>query len=235
MADSRPRGELIVNARALRIQAGAGVLLEDVSFSVAPREILVLTGETGAGKTSLLDALSGMSPHALRGDLEILGEDALFPESLLHMRGRNLGVLQQDIRGWYTPYRRIGSQILEGWTVNPVTGRALVGSLLDRFALPIERIWSRFPNQLSDGMLRRVALAGLLAREPELVIADEPTAGLDGPTRWRTWELLLESGAAVVAATHDIEQIKAMADSGWRVRVALIAGGTLLIDEPSED
>jgi len=233
-ADS-PRTGKVLRARALAVRASSKLLLRDVTIDLDAGEVLVLVGETGAGKTSLLDALSGMSPHALDGGLEVLGEDGLRANPLHGLRGQRLGVLQQDVRGWYTPYRRVGSQIIEGWGVDPDQGRTRVGALLERFALPIERVWSRYPNQLSDGMLRRVALAGLLAREPALVIADEPTAGLDGPTRWRAWELLLESGAAVVAATHDLEQIATLTAQGRTLRTARIAKGTLLAQGASED
>ncbi len=230
-AEPTPRAP-ILEARGLGILAGTTVLLEDISFALAPGAVLVLVGETGAGKSSLLDALSGMSPHVLRGELAVLGEDGRRRGSLAPHRGRRLGVLQQDVRGWYTPYRRVGTQILEGWGLDPVAGRDRVARLLERFALPVDRIWSRYPNQLSDGMLRRAALAGLLAREPALVIADEPTAGLDGPTRWRAWELLLESGAAVVAATHDLEQIATLSAQGRILRTARISGRTLRPDAP---
>lgn len=228
-------GAAVLRARGLDVQARGARLLGDISLAVAPGEILVLVGETGAGKTTLLDALSGMSPHALTGALEVLGEDGLRPGSLAQHRGRRLGVLQQDVRGWYTPYRRVGSQIIEGWDLDPVAGRARVAALLERFALPVDRVWRRYPNQLSDGMLRRAALAGLLAREPALVIADEPTAGLDGPTRWRAWELLLESGAAVVAATHDLEQIATLTAQGQVLRTARIVDRTLRPDGPTEE
>ncbi len=235
MVPERRYTRAVLQACALRVEAGSSVLLQDVEITVEKGEVVVLIGETGSGKTTLLDALSGMSPHKVHGTLEILGEDGLRPAALRRLRGSSLGVLQQDIRGWYTPYRRLGAQILEGWAVDAATGRARVGALLERFALPLERVWSRFPNQLSDGMLRRAALAGLLARDPALVIADEPTAGLDGPTRWRAWELLLESGAAVIAATHDLEQIAALAAQGRSLRTSRIADGTLHDDSTSPE
>ncbi|MFH1530885.1 MAG: ATP-binding cassette domain-containing protein [Pseudomonadota bacterium] len=230
MAPERRDDGPLLRARALRVEAQGSVLLRDAEIAVDPREVLILVGETGSGKTSLLDALSGMSSHDVTGVLTVLGEDGLCPGTMRRLRGGRLGVLQQDIRGWYTPYRRVGPQILEGWAVDPTTGRAQVGAVLDRLALPLERVWSRFPNQLSDGMLRRAALAGLLARGPALVIADEPTAGLDGPTRWRAWELLLESGAAVVAATHDRAQLAALTAQGRTLRIKTIVKGTLCGD-----
>jgi len=227
MATERKQRSPALRACGLEVAAGAETLLAEVVIDVAPGEVLVITGETGSGKTTLLDALSGMSPHRVTGTLEILGADGLLRSATAPLRGRALGVLQQDIRGWYTPYRRVGGQLMEGWAVDANTGRAGVGALLERFALPLERIWKRFPNQLSDGMLRRAALAGLLARRPALVIADEPTAGLDGPARWRAWELLLESGAAVVAATHDVEQVATLAAQTRTLRTARVEGKTL--------
>lgn len=200
-----------LRVRDLGVDAEDATLLRGVDLEVLPGEVLVVTGETGAGKTTLLDALSGMSPHRVTGTLEILGEDGLLSGTTARLRGGVLGVLRQDIRGWYTPYRRIGGQVLEGWRgVDRAEGRSRVEALLERFALPMGRVCNRYPNQLSDGMLRRIALAGLLARRPALVITDEPTAGLDGPTRWRAWELLRSSGAAVVAATHDLEMVAAL-------------------------
>ena len=215
-----------LRVRGLGVDAEHATLLRGVDLEVRPGEVLVVTGETGAGKTTLLDALSGMSPHRVTGALEILGEDGLYSETTARLRGGVLGVLRQDIRGWYTPYRRIGGQVVEGWSgVDSAEARARFGALLERFALPVDKVWSRYPNELSDGMLRRVALAGLLARRPALVVADEPTAGLDGPTRWRAWELLRASGAAVVAATHDLEMVAAL--PGQVLRTVRISDGRL--------
>ena len=195
-----------------------------MDLELRPGEILVVTGETGAGKTTLLDALSGMSPHRITGALEILGENGLHRGTTARLRGGVLGVLRQDIRGWYTPYRRIGGQVLEGWSLDRTEGQARIEALLKQFALPMDKVWSRYPNQLIDGMLRRIALAGLLARRPALVIADEPTAGLEGPTRWRAWELLRSNGAAVIAATHDLEMVAVLQAM---LRTVRISGGRL--------
>ena len=233
MAPEHSAAQPVLRARRLGVEAGPDVLLRDVELTVAPGEIVVIIGATGSGKTTLLDALSGMSPHRIHGGLEVLGEDGLQPATLRRLRSRDLGVLQQDIRGWYTPYRCVEAQILEGWTGDQAAGRARVEALLGRFALPIERIRSRFPNQLSDGMLRRAALCGLLARSPSLVIADEPTAGLDGPTRWRAWELLLDCGAAVVTATHDVDLVAALVAQGRRLHTVQVSEGTL--EDAGED
>ncbi|MBM4370345.1 MAG: ATP-binding cassette domain-containing protein, partial [Deltaproteobacteria bacterium] len=178
-----------IHVRGLTVSAGSTLLLKGVDLELGPGEVLAVSGRTGAGKTTLLDALAGLSTHRLEGTMELLGEHAPAPRILEVLRRGPLGVLRQDIRGWYTPFRRIGAQVLEGWAIPREEGRHRVGALLERLALHPDRVWRQHPHALSDGMLRRVALAALLARGPRLILVDEPTAGLDGPAAWRAWEL----------------------------------------------
>ena len=198
--------EPILRLRDLAIHAGSRTLLQGVALDLAAGDVLLVLGATGAGKSTLLDAVSGMSRHRVEGTVQLGGADLLrmTPARVATERRTRLGVLPQDLRAAFTPYRRIGSQLLEslGPARDAVRGR--LEALLPRMALAPWPLLGRFPCQVSDGMLRRAALAGVLARGPALIVADEPTAGLDGPGRWRAWELLIESGASVLAATHDV-------------------------------
>ncbi|MGH8430903.1 MAG: ATP-binding cassette domain-containing protein, partial [Solimonas sp.] len=164
-----PGGFLGLRSRRLAI-------LEDVSLNVHKGETLGLVGESGSGKTTLARTLLGLVPAA-RGTIRFDGSAVT---SFAHLR-RRTSMMFQDPVGSLSPRLAIGSAITEPFVIHGVgmaSRRAAAEELLRLVGLP-EDFVTRYPYELSGGQARRAGVARALALRPDLVIADEPTAGLD--------------------------------------------------------
>ncbi|MGI9062354.1 MAG: ABC transporter ATP-binding protein [Pseudonocardiaceae bacterium] len=189
----------------------------DVSFTLAPGQLLALVGESGCGKSVLASALLGLLPANadVRGCAVLGGSgpeidllDAPEPVLAGGVRGRRIGLVPQSAASHLTPVRTAGAQLTE-------TVRALlpgdpgdrVDELADRVGLePV--MLTRYPHELSGGTAQRVAMAIALAGDPDVVLADEPTTGLDRPLVHRTVDALTSlaaDGRAVLMITHDLD------------------------------
>jgi len=230
----------LLEVRNLRIEfvtrRGTLVAVDDVSFDIAPGEILGVVGESGAGKSLTGTAVLGLlEPPARIGAGEIRFEgrriDDLPPESLRALRGRRIGAIFQDPLTALNPLFTIGDQIVETirthLTDSPSKARDRAVALLTEVGIPApERRMDQYPHQLSGGMRQRVVIAAALCAQPQLVIADEPTTALDVSTQAQIIGLLKrltrERGAAVMLITHDMGVIAETAD-----RVAVLYAGRL--------
>lgn len=198
---------------------GGPVLLRPVSLTVPAGRITALTGPSGSGKTTLLRALTGHLPEGAAvtaGTLEVLGTEpgSLGAEELRLLRRTRIAYVGQDPGSALNPRMRI-RRIVAETAVDP--GGAAVLALLRECRLPVDDgLPERRPTAVSGGQQRRVALARALAREPELLLLDEPTAGLDPALRDEIGVLLRQLAAArgltVVLACHDPELVEACAD-----------------------
>ncbi|AUL49102.1 methionine ABC transporter ATP-binding protein [Bordetella trematum] len=215
-----------------------GVLkaLDDVSFSIAPGEILGVVGESGAGKSLTGAAIIGLlePPGRISGG-QILLEgrriDDLPEERMRQVRGRQIGAVFQDPLTSLNPLYTVGRQLVETiMTHLPLSRREATERAVDLLAatgIPAarERI-DHYPHQFSGGMRQRVVIALALAAEPKLVVADEPTTALDVSIQAQIIELLKklcrEQGASVMLITHDMGVIAETAD-----RVAVMYAGRL--------
>jgi ABC-type glutathione transport system ATPase component len=160
-----------------------------VSFDVAPGEVVGLMGESGCGKTSIAMALLGLLPRGraeVSGSIRFQGQDLLSmtEHGLQRIRGAGISMVYQEPAIALSPVMRAGDQIAEvihahrDWSWNRC--RTHAESMIARVGLPAtDRIYNSYPHQLSGGQRQRVLLAQALACEPQLVIADEPTAALD--------------------------------------------------------
>jgi peptide/nickel transport system ATP-binding protein len=225
-----------LGVRLPRRDGGHHLVLHGVSFSVPPGEVLAVVGESGAGKTMTLTALLGLLPARaeVRGEALVRPPGAEGdPVSLLdlperdrrRLRGRGIAHLPQGAATALTPVRTVGSQLLE--TARALGhGRAEAGALvraaLERFGAE-EELLGRYPHQLSGGQLQRFANAAALLGDPWLVLADEPTAGLDEERAAVTAAELrrqADEGRAVLVVTHDLRLAEDLAD-----RVAVLYAG----------
>ncbi len=215
-----------------------GVLkaLDDVSFSIAPGEILGVVGESGAGKSLTGAAIIGLlePPGRISGG-QILLEgrriDDLPEERMRQVRGRQIGAVFQDPLTSLNPLYTVGRQLVETiMTHLPLSRREATERAVELLAatgIPAarERI-DHYPHQFSGGMRQRVVIALALAAEPKLVVADEPTTALDVSIQAQIIELLKklcrEQGASVMLITHDMGVIAETAD-----RVAVMYAGRL--------
>jgi peptide/nickel transport system ATP-binding protein len=211
---------LVVEGLSVEFGTRDGVVraLEDVSFTVAPGETVGIVGESGSGKTVAALAIMGILHPAAR----VTGGRALFGGTdLLAMRedqrwryrGRELSMVFQNARTALNPIRTVGRQladVVRRHTARSATQvRARVIELLKRVQIPdAERRYHAYPFELSGGMCQRVMIALAVAGSPALLIADEPTTGLDVTTQAAVLDLLDELARteqmATMLITHDL-------------------------------
>ena len=208
--------------------------IDDISFSIAPGEILGVVGESGAGKSLTGAAIIGLLEPPGRiasGQILLEGQriDNLGFDAMRHIRGRRIGAIFQDPLTSLNPLNTVGSQLMETILAHlPVTAadaKARAISLLQDTGIPAaaERI-DHYPHQFSGGMRQRVVIALALAAEPQLIVADEPTTALDVSIQAQIISLLKnickKRGAAVMLITHDMGVISETCD-----RVAVLYAG----------
>jgi NitT/TauT family transport system ATP-binding protein len=212
----------VLEARDLRFGYGdAPPVFDGISLQVAPREIVCLLGGSGCGKSTLLRVLArletGHGTHT-RGEVHFLGA----PLSAPHPRAA-LVFQQPSLLPWLDAARNVGFGL--DFARQPAQSKA---ALAQRVAEALEAVGlagqeRRYPAQLSGGMAQRVALARALAREPQLLLADEPFSALDAFTRAGMQDLLVTLvhrwHTAALLVTHDIDEALRVGD-----RILLMGG-----------
>ena len=230
----------LLEVRNLRVEfptrRGTLLALDDISFDIAPGEILGVVGESGAGKSLTGAAIIGLLEPPGRiagGEIRLAGQriDNLPYEQMRKIRGRQIGAIFQDPLTSLNPLYSIGRQLTETIRAHlPMSekdARARAISLLQDTGIPAaqERI-DHYPHQFSGGMRQRVVIALALAAEPKLIVADEPTTALDVSIQAQIIALLKtvcrEHGAAVMLITHDMGVIAETCD-----RVAVMYAGRI--------
>jgi peptide/nickel transport system ATP-binding protein len=231
----------LLDVRHLRVEfptrRGTLLALDDVSFEIAPGEILGVVGESGAGKSLTGSAIIGLLDPPGRiaaGEIRFDGRriDALPYEEMRKIRGRSIGAIFQDPLTSLDPLYTIGRQLIETIQTHlPVTAaqaRQRAIRLLQETGIPAaEDRLEQYPHQFSGGMRQRVVIALALAGEPRLIVADEPTTALDVSIQAQVISLLKrlckEHGAAVMLITHDMGVIAETCD-----RVAVMYAGRIV-------
>jgi peptide/nickel transport system ATP-binding protein len=210
--------------------------LDDISFEIAPGEILGVVGESGAGKSLTGAAIIGLLEPPGRiasGEIRLEGQriDNLGHEAMRHIRGRKIGAIFQDPLTSLNPLYTIGRQLMETIRTHlPVTEdealRRAIGLLQDTGIPGAAQRIDHYPHQFSGGMRQRVVIALALAAEPKLIVADEPTTALDVSIQAQIIQLLKkickDRGAAVMLITHDMGVIAETCD-----RVAVMYAGRI--------
>jgi len=238
----------LLEVRHLRVEfptrRGTLVALDDVSFDIAPGEVLGVVGESGAGKSLTGAAIIGLLEPPGRiagGEIRFDGQriDDLPYEKMRAIRGRRIGAIFQDPLTSLNPLYTIGRQLTETIRTHlPVSAdearrRAL--RLLQETGIPAaEQRLDQYPHQFSGGMRQRVVIALALAAEPRLIVADEPTTALDVSIQAQIISLLKrlcrDHGAAVMLVTHDMGVIAETCD-----RVAVLYAGRVAEIGPVAD
>ncbi len=225
-----------------RTRSGTVRALERVSFAIGRGETVGVVGESGSGKSvtayavmRLLDAAGRVSAgRIVFGGLDMLAADEA---TLAEMRGRELSMIFQNPRASLNPIRRVGEQIADVLfrhaNVSSREAAARAVSLLAEVGIPDPSRRARaYPFELSGGMCQRVGIAIALACRPALLIADEPTTGLDVTTQATIMDLVAElgraRGMATLLITHDLGLATERCD-----RVVVMHAGHVVEDAPT--
>lgn len=200
-------------------------VLKNVSLTIAPGEIVAVTGESGSGKSMTALAVMQLLPESARvsGSITLDGVDLLTQSEaqMCALRGAAVGMIFQEPMTALNPVKTIGDQVMETILIHKALPKdqalARTIEVLDRVGLPTDRFpLSRFPHELSGGQRQRVVIAMAIALRPKLLIADEPTTALDVTTQAQILDLLKglakEYGMGVLMITHDLAVVADMAD-----------------------
>ena len=236
--------EPVLSVQNLSIAAGSVLLSEDVSFNIAPGEMMGLVGESGCGKTITALAVMRLLAPAVRiasGRILFDGNDlaTLDLEALRRLRGDRIGMIFQEPMTSLNPVFTIGDQIGESLAIHRGMARAAsrkrATELLDMvgIAAPARQL-DRYPHQLSGGQRQRVMIAMALANEPRLLIADEPTSALDVTVQAQILALIdklrRDLGMACLLISHDLGVVSEFCD-----RVAVMYAGRIVEQASSAD
>ena len=237
--------EPLLEVEHLRIEVptrrGALVAVDDISFAIAPGEVLGVVGESGAGKSLTGAAIIGLLEPPLRiagGQIRLAGRriDNLPYEQMRRIRGKEIGAIFQDPLTSLNPLYTIGRQLVETirthLDLDLAAARERAVALLGEVGIAGagQRI-DHYPHQFSGGMRQRVVIALALAANPRLIVADEPTTALDVSIQAQIIALLKrlcrEHGTAIMLVTHDLGVIAEAAD-----RVAVMYAGRIVETGP---
>jgi peptide/nickel transport system ATP-binding protein len=236
----------LLDVRNLTVEfAGRGfgqplTAVRDLSFSVAPAEVLAIVGESGSGKSLTALALMRLLPPQAqaRGEVWLSGSsvnlDLLqIPElKMRSLRGSRMAMIFQEPMTALNPVMRVGDQIAEAVTAHHRVSRKEAWeravAALQEVAIPDAPRRARdYPHQLSGGMRQRVMIAMAIVNRPQLLIADEPTTALDVTIQAQILDLLadlrMKLGLAMILISHDLAVVSKFAD-----RVAVMYVGNLI-------
>ncbi|MGN5235726.1 dipeptide/oligopeptide/nickel ABC transporter permease/ATP-binding protein [Rhodococcus sp. SJ-3] len=234
VTEENPTAPLIVDDLTV-VYGENGRGATNVSFTVAPGELVGLVGESGSGKSTVAATTIGLLPSAARitsGRILVSGRDVatLSKDEVREIRGNRISLIPQEALSALNPVRTIGSQLDEAIRTHRRCGRREARNrtveLLTQVGLGADRADS-YPHQLSGGMRQRVVIAMALANQPDVVIADEPTSGLDVLREAEVLALLNDlrtrHSLALLIVTHNLPVIERIAD-----RIAVMKDGDLV-------
>ena len=216
-------------------------VLRGVSFEIAPGEAYGLVGESGCGKSTTAYAAVRYLPRNGRitgGRILISGEDItkMSDDEVRRFRTHHASMVYQDPGSALNPSTRIGPQVIEAFTVLGQDAKTAHDNALGALArvqiADPERVFNRYPHQLSGGMQQRVVIAMALASDPQLLVLDEPTTGLDATVEASVLDLVrtlrAETNAAVLLIAHNLGVIRSICD-----RVGVMYAGKIVEEGPA--
>jgi oligopeptide/dipeptide ABC transporter ATP-binding protein len=216
-------------------------VLRDVTFELGKGEAVAIVGESGSGKSMTARAIGRLLPPGARasGEVSFHGESVLqmSAQALRGYRTGGIGMIFQDPRASINPVLSVGDFLTE--PLRTLRGmsrqqarRRVVGLLDDVGVSRAQERLRQFPHELSGGLLQRVMIAAVLAMEPMLILADEPTTALDVTTQSDVMSILdearLERGMGLMLITHDLELAAAVCD-----RTLVMYGGRIMEEQAS--
>lgn len=209
--------EALLTCRNLSVGFGSQTVLDRINLRIAPGEVVVITGESGVGKTTLLKALMGLLDRPAKVSADVLN---IFNRDYTHaresdwqrIRGHAVHLVAGHSQTAFCPVKTIGAHLkLAVRTHRPMPETALKKEAALLFAQlglgDIDECWNRLPHELSGGMRQRVNLACALLMRPALILADEPTSALDVQNMKRSMQALLSPVRSrrmgLLIVTHD--------------------------------
>jgi peptide/nickel transport system ATP-binding protein len=238
---STPSTGTLLDVQHLRVdfrtEEGVVHAVDDVSFQLAPGEVLAVVGESGSGKSVTAMTLMGLtrSPNSSFGGSAKFRDTELVDagdETLRKIRGNEIAMIFQDPMTSLNPVQKIGAQIVEQiqahHDVSDAEARDRTIAVLDRVGIPraAERADS-YPHEFSGGMRQRVMIAMALSCDPAILIADEPTTALDVTIQAQILremrDLRERTGTGVILVTHDLGVVADIAD-----RIAVMYAGRIV-------
>jgi len=220
-------GAPAIAIRNLTKRYGSLTAVDDISFEVAAGDFFALLGPNGAGKTTTINTIVGLAKRT-SGSVEVFGRDTVADFRLTR---RQIGLAPQEYN--FDRFLCIRDILLYQAGYFGLRGRAIeerADALLERFGLTEKA--RELTIRLSGGMKRRLTLARAMIHEPELLILDEPTAGVDVELRLELWELLRDlnaGGTTIVLTTHYLEEAELLCRN-----VGIIERGKLVALETTE-
>mgnify|MGYP003137319897 CR=1 FL=1 len=202
------RTERVVQVDDLHVRFGDARAVDGVTLDVAPGEVLALVGESGSGKTTLIRAIQGL--QQVSSGTVTFGDDDGSARRRKRMR-RDVQMVFQDPTGALNPRQTVFEIVAEGLRIRRDRGNETerVAEALARAGLrPPERFMGLYPHEISGGQRQRVVIAGAMALDPVLLLADEPVASLDASIRGEILALMRslvdDAGLSIIAVTHDL-------------------------------
>jgi zinc transport system ATP-binding protein len=208
--------EPVISSQSLAVRLGGKTILDDISFVVNPGQMVGIIGPNGAGKTTLLRAILGLVSISA-GELQVLGQ----PVSRINGQRSRIGYMPQRLLFERHFPLTVGDAVATGLLTRSTVLKQIKGAnqkvleTLDLVGMGKYRL-SPF-QELSGGQQQRILLARSLVRKPELLLLDEPNAGLDFPAQQKFIDLLKQlrrqQNLTVVLVSHDLVSVAAVADS----------------------
>ncbi len=238
---SEATGVAVDGLRVVAVELGVEIVT-DVTFAVPPRTTLGIVGESGCGKTTVAMALLGFSrpgTSITAGTVTIDGRDllSLGETDLRRARGRVISYVPQNPARALSPGMTVGHQLEEmlDSSASEAERRAALKLAWEGAQLPFNpEMLGRYPHQLSGGQQQRVAIAMALAREPQVIVMDEPTTGLDVLTQDRLIDVIAglreQRDVSIVYVSHDLGVVRNLVDA-----VAVMYGGRVVETGPVND
>src|SRR5215475_3019149 len=211
---NEPTRQLVVED--LHLAYGTNRILQGVSMTLRPGEVVALLGASGSGKTTLLRSVAGLE-QPNQGRITI-GDSVLYDSARgvdLPVEKRNLGLVFQSYALW--PHRSVFENVAYGLRLRGTEGGDVDRRVSEALSnLGLGALAARLPHQLSGGQQQRVAIARALVYNPPVVLMDEPLSNLDAKLREeaRAWlrELIVRLNLSALVVTHDQTEAMAMAD-----------------------
>jgi peptide/nickel transport system ATP-binding protein len=232
----------LLSIQNLSVKFGDFAALDNVSFDIAPGEIVGVVGESGSGKTMTALAAIGLLPDGSKASGNVLfdGQNLIGADEfqLGALRGDDIGMVFQEPMTALNPVKTIGDQVAEGiiWhtKISKAEARKEAAAMLERVGLPQSEFpLDRYPHELSGGQRQRVVIAIACALNPRLLIADEPTTALDVVLQAQILELLKslvkERSIGLLLISHDLAVVASMAD-----KIVILQNGKVVEAGPAK-